>query len=322
MQIRNYYYKLKRYLRYRKFKSCNLPYPFFDNKRDTFEMVSYYKNNKSFNVNESIVEAIGDISNHGLIYHYQKSDCNKKDNHIKSNEYISHCHNFDELVKILYDYPESFNIPKKFLHEYSKQELDYLKDAQNYLKLIGLKDKKISKKQEDLYVKMDKLYDKRPLKIFDKIHLKYLEYLDKRLWKKLQNEEFKRYNNDLDLIYSNYRRIYCKNKELANAYINGTKNYRIYRKNKYDRKFIGEKYFIIDDDYKYLGVVEVIKEKIIKLKDLKEDMVLYRLVGFNTYKEYIDNMIKEFKEDAKYYNETFDLNSDIIFVTYKVIEKF
>ena len=318
MQIRNYYYKIRKYIRYHKFKNCNIPYPFFDYKRDTFEMVSYFKNNKSYNVNQSIVDAVGDISYHNLTYHYKIS--NKKK--INDDIYVSHCHNFDELVKVLYDNPESFYIPKRYLSEYSKQELEFLKDTQNYLKLIGLKNKKITKEQEDLYLKMDKLYHKKTLNIYDKLYLKYLEYLDKKFWKKSQKEEIKRYDNDLDLIYCNYRRKYCKNKKIANAYINGTKNYSIYRKNKYDRTFKGERYLVIDNDYNYLGVVEVIKENIIKLKDLKEDMVLYKLLGFKTYKEYIDNMIKEFKEDAKYYNETFDLNSEIIYVTFKVMEKF
>lgn len=51
-----------------------------------------------------------------------------------------HSHSFENVVRDLYDYPESFNISKEEEEFYSKQELNYLKRVQKYLLFIGLKD--------------------------------------------------------------------------------------------------------------------------------------------------------------------------------------
>lgn len=63
-------------------------------------------------------------------------------------------------------------------------------------------------------------------------------------------------------------------------------------------------------------------EKVIKFKDLSEDMVNYKLAGFKSFEEYKNNMKKKFIEDGKIYNEEFTDESLVCYETLKVIEKF
>ena len=83
----------------------------------------------------------------------------------------------------------------------------------------------------------------------------------------------------------------------------------------------GTKY-LVSYDGKYLGIVQVVDEKVIKFKDLSEDMVNYKLAGFKSFEEYKNNMKKEFIENGKIYNEEFTDESLVCYETLKVIEKF
>lgn len=76
----------------------------------------------------------------------------------------SHCHSFDELIACLYDSPESFRIPEKYLEEYSKQELRCLNKLQSYLKAIGLKDYKENSEITGINEIWQKINDKKKKK--------------------------------------------------------------------------------------------------------------------------------------------------------------
>lgn len=136
--------------RYDKFKSCNLPTPFWDKERHTLEYV--YFDDDNLRVNYSLYESLGDIALTGLYYSFTSGHMtgNLKDGFRYE---VGHCHahSFEEVVHWLYDYPESFSISKDEEEFYSKQELDYLKNVKEYLLFIGLKDCKGEKRSKSRF---------------------------------------------------------------------------------------------------------------------------------------------------------------------------
>ena len=141
-------------------------------------------------------------------------------------------------------------------------------------------------------------------------------------WKKLEREEYlERYSNPKVLEFSSDRHLDLNNENIANAIINGEKNYKISVKYSFLPAVKGIKY-LVSYDGKYLGIVQVVDEKVIKFKDLSEDMVNYKLTGFKSFKDYKNRMKKDFIEDGKIYNEEFTDESLICYETIKVIERF
>ena len=138
--------------RYDKFKKNNLPTPFWDEERQVLEYVHFNKEylngddsqNLNLEINKDLVKALGDIARTGLYYSFisKKIVYMKENGKLINKVEVGHCHahSFEEVVRMLYDFPESFLISKEDEEFYSKQELDYLKKTQNYLLLIGLKD--------------------------------------------------------------------------------------------------------------------------------------------------------------------------------------
>lgn len=132
--------------RYDKFKKNNLPTPFWDDERQTYEYVRFYKENGKDNleVYSELTDALGNIACAGLYYSFtSKNIISEKENDKIITKVVSdhfHAHTFDEVVKNLYYYPESFHISKDDEQFYSKQEINYLKKIQKYLLFIGLKD--------------------------------------------------------------------------------------------------------------------------------------------------------------------------------------
>ena len=72
----------------------------------------------------------------------------------------------------------------------------------------------------------------------------------------------------------------------------------------------------------FIGVVENQSEEVIKFKDLKEEMVNFKLLGFKSFKEYKNNLKQEFKEESIMYNEKFTEESEIYYIKLKTIETF
>ena len=121
--------------RYHKYKDCNLPVPFWDEERQVKEYV-YYEDRedledwKKYNVSESIFESLSDIAFTGLYYSFTCGGYTEKDSKFIKKVEHNHAHSFEEVVKCLYDYPETFNISTEEEEFYSKQELKYLRRVQ------------------------------------------------------------------------------------------------------------------------------------------------------------------------------------------------
>lgn len=141
------YRKKEFYKRYEKFKKNNLPTPFYDNERQTFEWVYYTPPTAFYDGLQNDTElsnALGVICQVSFHYPYicKYFDIPKKgegdDFVIRYGEIDSG--SFNEVVYNLYQFPESFSIPEDKKNFYSEQELYYLSKVQKYLLFIGLKD--------------------------------------------------------------------------------------------------------------------------------------------------------------------------------------
>lgn len=316
-KVKCYFYKINENKRYKKIKSCNLPFPFFNKKGPLIEWVQYVNGHNCYNVEQNIVYAVGDIARVGVTYHYKALLLNSSQS-VNYCMKVSHCHSFDEVVQALYDYPETFSIPDEFLNEYSKQELDYLKIVKNYLQLIDLKDVKMSEERRLLDEKWSSIYNKKHKSIKDRLFV--INY--QKRWRKLVfKENLERYTNENAKKYSSCRFMDIADENIVKALINGEKNYKIDVKYSFIKPYLNQKY-LISYDGNFLGVVEIVEEKIIKFKDLSKDMVNIKLAGFKSFKEYKNNMKKDFIEEGKIYNEEFTDESLICYETLKVIEKF
>lgn len=302
-RIKLYLYQHKENKRYKKFKSCTLPYPFFDEKRLTFEWVTYIK--KQYCINRSLLYAIESLARTGVIYHYKQQK-------------IKHCHSFDEVIVSLYKYPESFTIPDEFLSEYSNQELLFLKQVQSYLHLIGLRDYTESKEMQDINNRFDYIYDKKHKTIKDKL---FMMAYHKKCRKQEYRDNLKRYTNTKVLEYLSYSAINVSEKRVAKSILNGEKDYAIKVKYSFSEPSKNKKSLIICNGT-FIGVVENQSEEVIKFKDLKEEMVNFKLLGFKSFKEYKNNLKQEFKEESKMYNEKFTEESEIYYIKLKTIETF
>lgn len=317
-KIQFFIYELKDKRRYKKFKNCSIPYPFYDKKRNVFEWIRYSNVINQFETTNNLIDALGSIGNIGMIYHYKANFYNYENK--KYENIISHCHSFDELINELYRYPESFEIPNEYLDEYSNQELNYIKSIKKYFKLINLKDEKYSKELEELDNKWENLQDKKHKSLKENI---FLHNTYSKKWDKIsEKENIKRCNNKKALEFYNYHQIWTKTDKVANAIINGEKDYKIYIKHSFSSSKLNEKFLVVNTNYEYLGIVKVIKEDIIKFKDLEENMVDYKLAGFKNFNEYKNSMFKDFKEECEAYDEEFTEDSLISYVKLEVVEKF
>lgn len=141
--------------RYDKFKKNNLPTPFFDETRQTEEYVYFEKSQNQLEINNSLTEALGDIVCTGFYYSFTSKyiiSWRENDKYItKVTVEHNHAHSFEDVVKALYDSPESFSISKEEEQYYSKQELEYLRRVQKYLLFIGMKDLETRKAPADRY---------------------------------------------------------------------------------------------------------------------------------------------------------------------------
>lgn len=192
--------------RYDKFKKNNLPTPFYDEERHTIEYVYYSdrkyindseKSEKHLEVHDTLTTAFEDIAYVGFYYSFTtKIIMTMKENRkitTKVEVGHSHAHSFDEVVRALYDAPESFSISKEEEEFYSKQELKYLRRLQKYLLFIGMKDLETRKAPVSRY--RNKLYSKYAnvwIKVFDDESLKNI--MNNKInfkVKKLNNENVK-----------------------------------------------------------------------------------------------------------------------------------
>lgn len=81
---------------------------------------------------------------------------------------------------------------------------------------------------------------------------------------------------------------------------------------------VGSRYLLVDNDSKYLGVLEVVKEKVVLIDDLCDDDIDYKIEGYKT--------LAACKKDLKkIYSEYYNVNADeieLVIKKVKVIRKF
>lgn len=228
--------------RYYKLKNNNLPTPFWDEERRILEYV-YFDNSKStlnlddkIEVNTNLVDALGEVAN--ISFYYSFTSKYPKliiDNEKTTKELVIgkiHVHSFEQVVKTLYDFPESFSISKEEEQLYSKQELEYLKRVQKYLLFIGIKDLNIEESQNSRYINIKRnKYEKA--------------YIYKRDNETIKNIINKNINFDVKKCYSEYLQ---------------------------DKKFEPNEYqaLLVDEEENFKIFIEITERKTMHYKDIKK----------------------------------------------------
>lgn len=314
----NFLRKRKYRKRYKRFKTCSLPYPFYDVTRDTYEWVYFDSIRRSYSVDRSILYALGDFARVGVTYHYQANIYARKHRNERASYRIkiNHVHNFEEVVQALYNHPDTFIIPHEYLKEYSEQELKYLKSIQNYLHIIDLRDEKRSKELNEVTNVLEELYYKKKRTIKEHFKLKKCDKLESKL---LNKERLVRYNNSKAKRYLLFKNMYEENNNIIDSILKEERDYRIYRKFKNSSR-IGKKYFLIDKEGNYRAILEFVSEEAIPFKDLTDDMVNYKISGFKSFKDYKQDLYYKFAEESKWYREDFNDNSKICYAKFVLQE--
>ena len=140
--------------RYDKFKRCNLPAPFWDEERQTYEYVFFDTDPWCENqliVTPNLYNAFEKIIWDNFYYPFNSRHYEgyyDENNKWVVKEVIGHLHehDFDHIIRWVYEFPETFNIDKEDEHYYSEQELRFIKHLQNYLLLMGVKDLKYNER--------------------------------------------------------------------------------------------------------------------------------------------------------------------------------
>lgn len=141
--------------RYDKFKKNNLPTPFWDDERQTFEFVLFDNTllcDNKLVVSNNLYNAFENILWDNFYYPF---NCRHYEGYTGENgewihkEVIGHVHehDFDYVIRWLYDFPETFSIDKEDEHYYSEQELRFIKHLQKYLLFLGVKDREYDEKR-------------------------------------------------------------------------------------------------------------------------------------------------------------------------------
>lgn len=264
--------------------------------------------NEENNINEynELSEAFSDIIKLNFSYNYEITYkyYDAEDDTLKSEIIQGHCHTFNELVKVLYDYPESFKIPKNFLEDYSLKEINYLKRLQNYLLLINLKDKTDSKENINLQKKYKNNSNNK----------KFIHELNKLN----EEEEIKRVCNKKALNYNNAG-YFVASDDILKAILNGDKKTRIFRQYSFSKSRINKKYFILDENNNYKALISIIKEEIVPFKEFKVPSKEYKINGFKNIDDYKKELFKFFESDMI---EEFTEESLVCIATFKILETF
>ncbi len=309
MKKKNKNFKINR--KYRKLDKCNLPFEFYDKNKEKYEWVNYIKyidNTMTYNRNKYLIDAIETICKVGITYNYNiNNNCNNKN-------YQSHCHNFDSVLKELYFYPESFNIPDEFKEDYSKQELNFIEEIQKYLLFIKLKDFQYSKEYKLIEEKVTKIFSQEKINLIDKIKIAYLNIKSQKI---LYKNKLARCHNERQAKYQNYDHLILSKEKIKNIINNHQKfliRYSPYFKNTKTFSSIGKKYLLKDENYNILASIEIMENQIIKFKDFKQAMAK-EVKDFQNYK-------KALKKNYIALDKSFNDESLIVYEKIKVLEKY
>lgn len=271
--------------KYKKYKNAGLPIMAYN--KGKLEYIRYNKvlNKKGKMVDDvfvydDFIEVIEDTIETGFYYPYN-SLIRVYDDNGKYHDEVghSHSHTFSSVVHEVYYNPHVFSIDSEDREYYSKQEYDFLMRLKNYLLVIERED-----------IKYDATID---------------EINDLAL-------------NELASKYKEYPTLTFRDDNVAPLIIDKKKKYFYRMKTEYTKPDIGSRYLLIDNDSKYLGVLEVIKENTILINDLTEKDIDYKLEGYRSL-----NTCK--KELKKLYSEHYKVDPEsieLVIKTVKVIRKF
>lgn len=110
-------------------KKYDLPYPKWEHDKLNYYVTVSDFEGKEFNIKENnLYNALSEVISYSLYFSF---NIGKKH---------SHEHEFDDVIKNLYLYPESFNLNDEDKKCYSSEELKYLEHLQKFLLFIGRKD--------------------------------------------------------------------------------------------------------------------------------------------------------------------------------------
>lgn len=127
----------------KKYSNCFLPLPKFGHETNIYYSAYFMNGNINIDATTSLVESLSNNMYSELYYSFNikdKHECHHEEKHDCTccNHHESlHAHSFEEVVNLLYLYPESFYLTDDDLECYSKQELAFLKRCQNYLLYVG-----------------------------------------------------------------------------------------------------------------------------------------------------------------------------------------
>lgn len=275
----NYFKKFKKY------KNAGLPVMVYN--KEKLEYLRYDKVNKNGKIVDDVfvyddfVEIIEETIKTNFYYPYNSliRVYDEKGENYHEEVGHSHSHTFASVVHEVYYNPNIFSIDPDDREYYSKQEYDFLMRLKSYLMAVERED-----------IKYDATIDE-----INELAL-----------------------NELASKYKEYPNLTFKNDKVAPLMINKKKKYFYQMKMEHTKSDIGTRYLLVDNDSNYLGVLEVVKEKIVGINDLTEKDIDYKLEGYRTL-----NTCK--KELKKIYSEHYNVEPDtieLVIKTVKVIRKF
>lgn len=275
----NYFKKFKKY------KNAGLPVMVYN--KGNLEYIRYDKVNKKGKmvddvfVYDDFVEVIEDTIKMGFYYPYNSLIRVYDENGEYYHDEVghSHSHTFASVVHEVYYNPNVFSIDPDDREYYSKQEYDFLMRLKSYLMIIERED------------------------------IKYDATIDE-----INNLAL----NELASKYREYPILTFRDEKVASLMINKKKKYFYKMKREHTKPDIGTRYLLVDNDSNYLGVLEVVKEKVVEIDDLTEKDIDYKLEGYRTL-----NACK--KDLKKIYSEHYNIDDDkleLVIKTVKVIRKF
>lgn len=270
--------------KYKKFKGAGLP--IMDYSKNEMHYLNFfkYKNNKGKEkidviVSETLSEALGFVVNEEFYYGFNTMVVKYDD---EGNEYIevahSHAHDFESVVKEVYFNPHVFSIDDEDRKFYSDQQYKFLMKIQSYLKAI---------KRED--ISFDATIDDVNNLALSSDAVAFREYTTKNFLD----------DNKARLIIEKKRKYFISLKDEEDE-------------NSKDR------YLLADNNGYYLGLIEVVKKKCMKIDDIRDSDVDIKLEGFRSLKALKKHLKDFYSENYPDFNE----HSEIIINTVKVIRKF
>ena len=191
-----------------KFKECYLPYRCYSEEENQVVIMQVNSSLDEVEVyDDDYLYLFEDYTRHSLVYNYEIKY--KKSGDKRASVHLTHSHNFLDVIKDLYQFPKSFNIPSKYLDDYSKQELIYLKRLKNFFNLINLSDLDYGRDEEEWLARC------KNLKVLEYQNFGYIELEDFEIEKLFKNLEIDlKYNCKLnDYFFKRKQIIINKNQD-------------------------------------------------------------------------------------------------------------